>query len=169
MRRHGKLLLVFAPLLVGACALLSVNADQPPLNPTRTPDPAIQALTDIRLTTADRGQIRGANITVCDPGGCVDEHDTPIYHPDDFATLPDDPHVFLAFVERVPDSVQLSLLVADQEGRYTIPYGNTTYLSPTVSTASWDFNVEPGRYVLDVYCAWEDGYQVYVQWPVIVE
>jgi hypothetical protein len=169
MRRPGKLLVGFASLLVSACALLNTNAGRLPLDPTPTPDPSIQALTDIRLTTADRGQIRGANITVCDPGGCVDEHDAPTYRADDFATLPDDPHVFLAFGERVPDSVQLSLLVADQAGRYTIPYGNTTYLSPTVSTASWDFNIEPGRYVLEVYCAWEDGYQVYVQWPVIVE
>jgi hypothetical protein len=169
VRRHSKLLLVFTPLLLGACALLTANADRPPIHPTRTPDPAIQALTDIRLTTADRGQIRGEVISVCDPGGCVDEHNAPIYHPDDFAALPDDPHVFLAFGEQVPDRAQFSLLVTDQEGRYTVPYGNTMFLSPTVSTASWDFNIEPGRYVLEVYCAWEDGYQVYVQWPVIVE
>jgi hypothetical protein len=169
MRRHRELLLLFAPLLLGACALLTGGADRLALTPTATPDPSIQALTNIRLTTADRGQIRGEIISVCEPEGCVDEHDAPSYHPDDFATLPDNPHVFLAFGEVVPDSVQFSLLIADQEGRYTIPSGNTTFLSPTVSTASWDFNVEPGRYVLDVYYAWEDGYQVYVQWPVVVE
>jgi hypothetical protein len=169
MRARAEFLFVFAPLLLGACALLTTAADR--LLPTRspTPDRSIQALTNIRLTTADRGQIRGEIISICDPGGCVDEHDAPTYRPDDFATLPDDPHVFLAFGEQVPSNVRLSLLAADQEGRYTIPYGNTTFLSPTVSTASWDFNVEPGHYVLDMYCAWEDGYQVYLQWPIIVE
>jgi hypothetical protein len=126
----------------------------------------LATLPGVTLAVAGAQQVEGYPVDFCLPNGCT-ETERPTYASSEFIPFPSGNRVDVNINGPIPTEVTISLLPYANGLAGFDPVDSIT-LTPQSTALSWQPNVSPGLYVLDVYGQWGDYYAGY-WFPVSVQ